>query len=213
VSTHVARLEALERQSRSLRAEIGRRVEELAREESRLKRDASNDVEEIERLRVRLAIAEEAVAGARGNVEALEEQPEQPPAKVMNAFERLGAAVAAHEARREALDEREDRAKKRDQQLAELREQIDKQRAQLAEASEGVEHELAREHERVGQRSEDERSLQRKFRDACGILHRQLQQRPVADALAEELAAAAGLENRTPTAVEAVQPRKGPARA
>jgi serine/threonine-protein kinase len=211
VSTHVARLEALERQSRGLRAEIGRRVEELAREESRLRRDAANDNEELERLRVRLAIAEEAVAGAKANVEELELQKER-TTKLMSAFERLGAAVAAAEARREALAEREERAKKRDQQLAELREQIEKQRGQLAQSSEAVEQELAREHARVGARSDEERALQRRFRDACALLHREIQRRPVSDALAEELATVAGLGDRTPTAVAAV-PKKGPARA
>jgi serine/threonine-protein kinase len=187
VASHMRKLDALERRGRALRAEIGRKVEELAHEESRVLREASAEAELVAQLRERVVAGERNIAQCRAQAEQAEKGPAQ-PGVLRQAYERLGAAQAFVDARREMLQEHEQRAARKDAQARDLRRQIEELRAQLARYAEAMEEDLATGRERVAQRTRDALGFEKAFGEASEVLVRALRGRPECRDLFEELA-------------------------
>lgn len=185
VATHTRKLESLERRGRALRAEIGRKVEELAHEESRALRDVAAEQQEAAKLRELLQVAERAAATARAQADQAAQQSGS-LGTLRAIYERAGAAAAMLEARREALAEREQKARAKDLQARDLRRQIDELRAQLARYAEALDEDLAAAREKVASRTREGVAFEKAFSDVTGMLLTHVKQKPeVRDLLAE----------------------------
>lgn len=186
VASHTRKLESLERRGRALRAEIGRKVEELAHEESRALRDAAAEQHEAAKLRELVQVAERAATTARAQADQAAQQGGS-PSTLRAIYERAGAAAALLEARREALNEREQKAQVKDAQARDLRRQIDELRAQLARYAEALEEDLAAGREKVASRTREGLNFEKAFSDVTTMLLNHLKQKPEARDLLQEL--------------------------
>ncbi|HVH43087.1 MAG TPA: protein kinase [Labilithrix sp.] len=186
VASHTRKLESLERRGRALRAEIGRKVEELAHEESRALRDAAAEQHEATKLRELVQVAERAATTAKAQADQAAQQGGS-PATLRAIYERTGAAAALLEARREALNDREQKAQVKDQQARDLRRQIDELRAQLARYAEALEEDLAAGREKVASRTREGLNFEKAFSDVTTLLLNHLKQKPEARDLLQEL--------------------------
>ncbi len=185
VASHTRKLESLERRGRALRAEIGRKVEELAHEESRALRDAAAEQQEAARLREQLQIAERNAQVAKGQADAT--QNGAPPPQLRAAFERVGAALALVEARREHLAEREQKASVKDAHARDLRRQIEELRAQLSRYAEALEEDLAQGREKVAARTREGLGFEKSFSEVSSVLLTHLKSKPEARDLLQDL--------------------------
>ncbi len=167
VASQNRKIEALERRGRALRAEIGRKVEELAHEESRVLRDASAAHEEATRLRELTAQAERAAEAARQQAEVAERQG---AGHVRTYWERVGAAMASMELRREQLRELEAKAAQREAAARDLRKQIEDLRGQLGRYAEALEEDLASGRERVAVRVREGLGFEKSYADVSTTL-------------------------------------------
>jgi serine/threonine protein kinase len=167
VASQNRKIEALERRGRALRAEIGRKVEELAHEESRVLREATADHEEGARLREQVVSAERLADAARQQAEIAERQG-APNVRVY--FERLGAAVATMEMRREQLRDVEARAGQREGVARDLRKQIEDLRGQLSRYAEALEEDLSSGRERVAARVREGLGFEKAYTEVTGTL-------------------------------------------
>lgn len=206
VASLVRKLDALEKRGRALRAEIGRKVEELAHEESRVLREAAAENERVTQLRERLVAAERVAAQARAQAETLE-RSNAPVSALRQAWEKVGAAMAYVEARREMLAEHEQRAARKDAQARDLRRQIEELRAQLARYAEAMEEDLAQGRERVAARTREGLGFERAFSEASDVLLRHLRGRPECRDLFEELAREARRSGGDSAPVDSSEPR------
>jgi len=186
VAALVRKLEALERRGRALRAEIGRKVEELAHEESRVLRDVAAETEVVSQLRERVQAGERQLVQARSQAEVAERGGTQGAA--LRVFhERVGAAQAWLDSRREALSEHEQRAERKDSSARDLRRQIEELRAQLSRYAEAMEEDLTQGRDRVAARTREGLLFEKGFSDASDVLLRHLRGRPECRDLFEEL--------------------------
>lgn len=165
VASQNRKIEALERRGRALRAEIGRKVEELAHEESRVLREATADHEEASRVREQVQVAERAEQVARQHAEAAAQSPQ-----ARAYFERLGAAMATSELRRERLREIETRASGRETTARDLRKQIEDLRGQLGRYAEALEEDLASGRERIAARAREGLAFEKAYGDVTTTL-------------------------------------------
>ncbi|MCL2723300.1 MAG: protein kinase [Polyangiaceae bacterium] len=186
VATHTRKLESLERRGRALRAEIGRKVEELAHEESRALRDAASEQYEVSRLRELVQIAERAAGIAKAQADQVIPQSTN-AAMLRNIYECSGAATALLEARREALRDREQKARVKDAQAKDLRKQIDELRAQLARYAEALDEDLAAGREKVTVRTREGVAFEKAFNEVSSLLLNHLRQKPEVRDLMTEL--------------------------
>jgi serine/threonine-protein kinase len=186
VASHTRKLESLERRGRALRAEIGRKVEELAHEESRSLRDVASEQQEAAKLRELVQVAERAAGTAKAQADQAAQQGGT-PSTLRAIYERSGAAAALLEARREALNERDQKAQSKDQQARDLRRQIDELRAQLARYAEALEEDLAAGREKVASRTREGLNFEKAFSDVTTLLLNHLKQKPEARDLLQEL--------------------------
>ena len=194
VASHTRKLESLERRGRALRAEIGRKVEELAHEESRALREAAAEQGEAAKLRELVQVAERAGATAKAQADQAAQQGGN-PATLRAIYERSGAAAALLEARREALNEREQKAHVKDTQARDLRRQIDELRAQLARYAEALEEDLNAGREKVASRTREGLNFEKAFSDVTTLLLNHLKQKPEARDLLQELMANIHMNN------------------
>jgi len=185
VASHTRKLESLERRGRALRAEIGRKVEELAHEESRALRDAAAEQQEAARLREQVQIAERNAQVAKTQADAT--QSGAPPMQLRAAFERVGAALALVEARREHLAEREQKASVKDAHARDLRRQIEELRAQLSRYAEALEEDLAQGREKVAARTREGLGFEKSFSEVSSLLLSHLKAKPEARDLLQDL--------------------------
>jgi len=184
VASQNRKIEALERRGRALRAEIGRKVEELAHEESRVLRDAAADHEEAQRLREQVMVAEKAVDAARQQADAAERQATG-NARVY--YERVGAALATMELRRDLLRERESRAAGKEASARDLRKQIEDLRGQLQRYAEALEEDLASGRERVAARVREGLAFEKAYSEVTATLMTHLKGKPECRDLFQEL--------------------------
>ncbi len=184
VASQNRKIEALERRGRALRAEIGRKVEELAHEESRVLRDVSADQEEAQRLRDQVAVAEKSVEGARQQAELAERQA---PQNVRAYYERVGAATATMELRRERLRECEARSANKEGSARDLRKQIEDLRGQLSRYAEALEEDLASGRERVAARVREGLAFEKAYAEVTATLLAHLKGKPECRDLYQEL--------------------------
>ncbi len=165
VASQNRKIEALERRGRALRAEIGRKVEELAHEESRVLREVSADHEEAARVRDQVQVAERGEQVARQHADAA-----AATAQARAYFERLGAALATVELRRERLREIETRVAGREGASRDLRKQIEDLRGQLGRYAEALEEDLASGRERIAARAREGIAFEKSYGDVTNTL-------------------------------------------
>ena len=104
-------------------------------------------------------------------------------------YERTGAAAALLDARREALQEREQKANVKDALAKDLRRQIDELRAQLARYAEALEEDLNAGREKVATRSREGTNFEKAFSDVSMLLLNHLKAKPEARDLLTDLMA------------------------
>ncbi len=184
VASQNRKIEALERRGRALRAEIGRKVEELAHEESRVLRDASAAHEEASRLREQTSAAERVADAARQQAEVAERQAS---GHVRTYYERVGAAMATMELRREQLRELEAKASQRESAARDLRKQIEDLRGQLGRYAEALEEDLASGRERVAARVREGLGFEKSYSDVTTLLMNHLKGKAECRDLFQEL--------------------------
>ncbi len=184
VASQNRKIEALERRGRALRAEIGRKVEELAHEESRVLREATADHEEANRLRELVLAAEKAADLARQQAETVERQG---AANLRAYHERVGAALATVELRRERLRECEARAGQREASARDLRKQIEDLRGQLSRYAEALEEDLASGRERIAARVREGLAFEKAYAEVTATLMAHLKGKPECRDLYQEL--------------------------
>jgi serine/threonine-protein kinase len=184
VASQNRKIEALERRGRALRAEIGRKVEELAHEESRVLRDASAAHEEATRLREQTSAAERVAEAARQQADVAERQAS---GHVRTYYERVGAAMATMELRREQLRELEAKASQRESAARDLRKQIEDLRGQLGRYAEALEEDLASGRERVAARVREGLGFEKSYSDVTTLLMNHLKGKAECRDLFQEL--------------------------
>jgi serine/threonine-protein kinase len=184
VASQNRKIEALERRGRALRAEIGRKVEELAHEESRVLRDATAAHEEASRLREQTTAAERVAEAARQQAEVAERQGS---GHVRTYWERVGAAMATVELRREQLRELEAKAAQREAAARDLRKQIEDLRGQLGRYAEALEEDLASGRERVAARVREGLGYEKSYSDVTTLLMNHLKGKAECRDLFQEL--------------------------
>jgi len=184
VASQNRKIEALERRGRALRAEIGRKVEELAHEESRVLRDAAADHEEATRIREQVMVSEKAVDAARQQADAADRQG---GASARPFYERVGAAMATMELRRDLLREREARAGTKESSARDLRKQIEDLRGQLSRYAEALEEDLASGRERVAARVREGLAFEKAYSEVTATLMSHLKGKPECRDLFQEL--------------------------
>jgi hypothetical protein len=185
VASQNRKIEALERRGRALRAEIGRKVEELAHEESRVLRDAAADHEEAQRIREQVMAAEKSVEAARLQADAADRQGGGATARPF--YERVGAALATMELRRDLLRERETRAGTKESSARDLRKQIEDLRGQLSRYAEALEEDLASGRERVAARVREGLAFEKAYSEVTATLMSHLKGKPECRDLFQEL--------------------------
>ncbi len=186
VASHTRKLESLERRGRALRAEIGRKVEELAHEESRALRDVTAEQHEAGRIRELVQVAERADVAAKSAADAAAQQPSN-PVQLRAVFEKAGAAHALLEARREHLQEREQKAGVKDAHARDLRRQIEELRAQLSRYAEALEEDLSQGREKVAARTREGLAFEKAFAEVSTLLLNHLKGKPEVRDLLQEL--------------------------
>ncbi|MEO6419468.1 MAG: protein kinase, partial [Polyangiaceae bacterium] len=186
VAIHTRKLESLERRGRALRAEIGRKVEELAHEESRALRDVTAEQHEAARIRELVQVAERADGAAKTAADSAAQQPSN-PVQLRAVFEKAGAAHALLEARREHLQEREQKAGVKDAHARDLRRQIEELRAQLSRYAEALEEDLSQGREKVAARTREGLAFEKAFAEASTLLLNHLKGKPEVRDLLQEL--------------------------
>jgi serine/threonine-protein kinase len=184
VASQNRKIEALERRGRALRAEIGRKVEELAHEESRALRAAAEDHEEINRLRELAVAAERAAEAARAQADAAERAGGP---NLKQYYERVGAALASMELRRERLREHESRAAAKEGTARDLRKQIEDLRGQLSRYAEALEEDLASGRERIAARVREGLAFEKAYAEVTATLMAHLKGKPECRDLYQEL--------------------------
>jgi eukaryotic-like serine/threonine-protein kinase len=186
VASHTRKLESLERRGRALRAEIGRKVEELAHEESRALRDVTAEQHEAGRIRELVQVAERADGAAKTAADLAAMQPSN-PVQLRAVFEKAGAAHALLEARREHLQEREQKAGVKDAHARDLRRQIEELRAQLSRYAEALEEDLSQGREKVAARTREGLAFEKAFAEVSTLLLNHLKGKPEVRDLLQEL--------------------------
>ncbi len=186
VASHTRKLESLERRGRALRAEIGRKVEELAHEESRALRDVTAEQHEAGRIRELVQVAERADGAAKTAADAAAQTPSN-PVQLRAIFEKAGAAHALLEARREHLQEREQKAGVKDAHARDLRRQIEELRAQLSRYAEALEEDLSQGREKVAARTREGLAFEKAFAEVSTLLLNHLKGKPEVRDLLQEL--------------------------
>jgi serine/threonine-protein kinase len=186
VASHTRKLESLERRGRALRAEIGRKVEELAHEESRALRDVTAEQHEAARLRELVQVAERAAGAAKMQADGAAHSGPN-PASLRAIFERAGAAMALLDARREHLQDREQKAGVKDAHARDLRRQIEELRAQLSRYAEALEEDLAQGREKVAARTREGLAFEKAFTEVSALLLAHLKSKPEVRDLLQEL--------------------------
>ncbi len=174
MAVEAQRLEAMSRQGRGFRAELGRKVEELAQAESRLTREMADDTRELDRLRGELDKAEEELREARAEAKAAGASPDS----LRAAHERVGAAGATLAIRREAVSRKEAQFLEAAKSAADMRNQINSLRSQLDAHSDSLESDLEAVRARVAEKVRAGKSYEERFTRAASLLSEQVRDAP-----------------------------------
>ncbi len=174
VALHNRKLEALERNGRSVRAEIGRKVEELANEESRIRREAASYMHESEKLAAELRAAEHEATSVREAADRSETDGSQSRAL----FEKAGACAGHVQEMRMQLDRLHQRRVDKESAAAALRSQVDGLRSHLMRYTEALEEELSQRRDAAATGMRQGVELERQFDDATRHLIAHLRAKP-----------------------------------
>ncbi|MGZ3473607.1 MAG: hypothetical protein ACXWUG_04235, partial [Polyangiales bacterium] len=139
---------------------------------------------EINRLREQATAAERAAEAARQQADAAERSG---GANLKQYFERVGAALATMELRRERLREHESRAAGKEGTARDLRKQIEDLRGQLSRYAEALEEDLASGRERIAARVREGLAFEKAYAEVTATLMAHLKGKPECRDLYQEL--------------------------